>query len=267
VVPTQVWNEKILIGQFAGRRIVNTALRREYGDSSIPARRVEWLSEIDERKISGELSSSLRHQHPFSLIERSLYNEIFSIAYHNFFSPESFSSLLLNNNAEFLDSDSAFIGLISNISAYANYLSDRAELVAAQPVVHDILNLFFEGVPIDYSCAQSSDIHSAGFTRLISSKATAITTAAVLAILCGLAIYSSQDSIANDAQNVMVTNSLAAADDICTPKVSESAAIVLRSIGFDDLWKACQRAKAMQDRTGLDTGVRAADRPPAARPR
>jgi hypothetical protein len=265
VVPSPIRDGNILIGQFASRRIIRTRLRSEYGNLPIPARRVEWLDEIEERKVSVELAGSLRHQHPLSLLENSLYNEVFSVAYKNFYSDDVFNSMLLNENDDFLDRDAALIGLMSNFSAYANFLNDHPKLGDR---IRDFYSAYLDEIPIEYACSLSADIHSAGFTRLISGRATAITTAALLGILIALATYSSQETIANDVAQIAIVNSLSAADDICTPKVSGSAAIVLRSIGFDELWRACQIAKVMQERTGLDPGVRATERPAGrARPR
>lgn len=79
VTPDQLVSGIIWIGEIRDNpnSSVSMSVPASYGEVSIPSRRVRWLKSIQESAVSRDLSGSLRHQHPFSLLERSLFLEVF----------------------------------------------------------------------------------------------------------------------------------------------------------------------------------------------
>ncbi|WP_292578231.1 hypothetical protein, partial [Mesorhizobium sp.] len=77
IVPSSLANRRVHLGLIVSNEISWTNYR--YGENSIPTRQIKWVGSIDEGKISASLSVSLRHQHAFSLVERSHFIEVFAL--------------------------------------------------------------------------------------------------------------------------------------------------------------------------------------------
>ncbi|RCW27794.1 hypothetical protein DFR48_102280 [Ciceribacter lividus] len=253
ITPEPLYRGKILIGVFLDES--NTAVEakspRHYGPTPVPARRIRWLKEIEENTVSSSLSQSLRHQHPFSLIERSRFPEVFSLAYDSFVYGERHSSVLFNRKVDYTDRETSLIGLVSSISAVfceAVSTGDQDEI--------DLLTALLSQASMEYHCQQAADIHSPGFNRFISSTATALVIAAFVASLSLLSACDSAESMTATLANIDYVNSSAPADDACTALVSETTDRILKTIGSDKLWKMCQAMKDAEARAGLESSAK-----------
>src|SRR5438874_9633482 len=111
---------RVWVGQFTTNTVVNGHYYRRYGRTPIPARAIDWLANFPENMISTALSQSLRHQHPFTLLERSLFVETFSLVHGSFVYGDRHVSTIYNDRSDFLDSDAALLGAISRLSAAAS---------------------------------------------------------------------------------------------------------------------------------------------------
>jgi hypothetical protein len=252
VAPTTVANGIMHVGVLeegpAVRRFVTV---ERYGNTRIPARRVNWLGRIAEHKLSVPLISSLRHQNPFSLLERSLFPEVFSVAYTNFIFGDRHSCTIFNEADDYLDRDAALLGLISQISAALAYAIDEG----TEDANIDLVGLFLASIPIEYSCSQSADIHSEGFNRFISGKLTPLMLVSIVSVLMYLGTNYSPDAIAAQVKNVSVVNSLGSADDECVPPVSEATKRFLQTTPIEEVQRMCILAREAHTRAGLKSGV------------
>lgn len=127
------------------------------------------MKSIEENKLSTDLSKSLRHQHPFSLIERTNFLELFSLAFDSYVYKSQFSSVIFNRKADYTDRETALIGLVSTLAA--NF-SQAAESGSVKEI--NFASALIAPARMDFHCSQVSDIHSPGFNRFTASKHTAI---------------------------------------------------------------------------------------------
>jgi len=248
VLPEPTFLSTIWVGRFADNRTVKAFFPRRYGKTAVPARNIRWLGSYPENTISTPLSRALRHQHPFTLLEKSLHLEVFALAYGSFVYKDHFAATVYNDKRDFLDADGALLGAISRLSAAALRSMDNGEDGISDADLADIL---LRNPPIEYTCTQQVDIHSPGFTRYTAATAVALVISAVAAGLIGLAEHSSADNIAEDLPKMVVTNTASDADPLCTAMVSEASARIVKALGTDRTWALCKDAREAQHRAGL----------------
>lgn len=247
VLPEPVFLSKVHVGRLKGNDVTRAHFPRWYGKTSIPARHIEWLGQYRESAISPALSNSLRHQHPFTLLEKSVQLEVFSLAYGSFVFGERHAAIF-NEKNDFLDTDAALLGIVSRLAAAAcRAVDERKSRLAAA----DLIDVLLRAPPIEYTCTQEADIHSAGFNRYISGTMAALVIGAVIAGLIGLAWYSSKEKLAADISAVSIVNTSPNADPQCTARVSKASAMVLQALGTDRTWALCEAAKAAAARAGF----------------
>jgi hypothetical protein len=253
VAPSTMGIGEVYVGAIADRPNERhyATFRREYGDNPIPARRINWLTVVLEHKLSFALSSALRHQNPFTLLERSLFTEVFALAYTNFEYAGLHSGTVYNTKDDYIDRDSAFLGLVSQVSAILCQRNERDSTGVAPGLLDSILTQH----PIEYSCSQTSDIHSEGFNRFLSSKATPLIIVSLVAILGYLGTNSSEDKLPTDIQQVVVTNSISGPHDECTAVVDKATKMFLQTTPIDEVWRLCKLARDARDRAGLEPDV------------
>ena len=260
ILPEPVYNRKVWVGRFGNRRAYSGFYERRYGKIHIPARSITWLGGYAENTISTALSLSLRQTHPFTLIERSLFVEVFSLAYGSFVYDGRHVSTIYNHKDDYLDADSALLGTVSRLAAAACRAMDLKQDGLGP---HDIMNVIFANPPLEYTCSQSMDVHSQGFNRYESGKIVAVVIAATLAALITLGNLNSKQTVASEADQINIVNSSATPDQDCTAQVSEATKRILSTLGIDKTWALCQSAKAAQARAGLQPSARSAGQPPS----
>ncbi len=254
IVPSTLSEGRIRIGQFIqppNRRVV-AFYEPRYGDAPIPARPIRWLRTIPEHQVSGNLRSSLRHEHPFTLLERSLFVETLSFAFECFKFGEQCSSVIYNENNDYTDRETALIGLISNLSAS---LCEYVENNGDDAIDTDVLEIFLSNPGMEYSCSFSSDIHSMGFSRFVGAKPTALAIVACMAALSALSQCATAQEVQSNLAGIAIINSYAPDDDACTAIVSEATQRFLNIFDIDQLWEVCKSMRESQERAGLRPGV------------
>ncbi|CAA2105417.1 hypothetical protein MBUL_03182 [Methylobacterium bullatum] len=253
VVPSPVDLGEIYVGTLTDRRYSGriSNFPREYGEVPMPARRVSWLQTIKENKVSPALSSSLRHQNPFNLLEKSLYNEVFAIAYSSYVYGEERGSIIYNTLSDYIDKDAAFLGLISQVSAAICHMVDEGSNERKLSLINTIL----DQQPMEYYCSQSVDIHSPGLNRFLSSKNTPIMIISLIGLLAFLGNNSSEKNLKRDIQNVTVTNTISGPEDGCSVPVDKGTKMFLDTTPIDEIWRLCKLAREARERAGVQSGV------------
>lgn len=247
-IPSPISYGRIYVGRFGSNRKVSGYYRERYGENIIIARRVHWLGEYAENTISSELSSSLRHEHPFSLLARGLIEEILSLAHGAFVFGERCAATIFNDENDFLDSDAALLGVISRFSSSAcKAIDENIEGLASL----DILEILLQSPSYEYTCSQISDIHSPGFIRYIGGAATALVISAVVASLIALGENGNKETLKQDIESIQYVNSSTQADPLCTAKVSDASRRILLTLDIDKTWSLCQAAVQAKKRAGL----------------
>ncbi|MCQ1779146.1 hypothetical protein NOJ05_18235 [Neorhizobium galegae] len=253
IMPEPLGRGKVQIGVFnddAGTHIMAES-PKYYGVTGVPARRVQWVREVDENKLSTILSSSLRHQHPFSLIEQSLFFEIFSLTFDSYVYKDQFSSVIFNRKDDYTDRETALIGIISSLAAnFAQAVDEDQEAEI------DALTAILSQASMEFHCAQAADIHSPGFNRFTSSKHTALVIAAVIAALSLLSSCNNAQQVEASIPQLEFVNSSAPQDDDCTGLVSKTSKRLLRGMDSDNLFKLCQAMKDAERRAGLESSAK-----------
>jgi len=248
VLPEPVFNKNIWIGQFDSNQVFQSAYQKRYDDILIPSRSIKWIGQYQEKTVSNDLSWSLRQTHPFTLLQRSLHLEVFSLAFSSFVFGDHYVSTIFNASDDYLDADSALLGMASRLASSACVAMDHNR---AGLSLDDILTIILSTPPIEYSCSQAIDIHSEGFNRYVSGKIVPLVISATIAALIGLSELSSSEEIAPHIAQFTVTNSSSNPDPACSAQVSEATKRILNVLGVDKTWKLCEAAKAAQARAGL----------------
>lgn len=109
VLPEPLYTRDVWIGEFVGSTVRYSPYYRRPFDVTVPSRKIRWLSKVKENSLSPILSEALRHQHPFTLVERSRFLEIMSLAYSSFIFKDHHVATIYNGD-DFLNTDSSFIG-------------------------------------------------------------------------------------------------------------------------------------------------------------
>jgi hypothetical protein len=255
ITPEPLIRGRVHIGMFvdAKNSSVNAFVPRSYGVTSIPARKVQWLKSVEENKLSSELSGILRQQHPFSIIEKSQFFEIFSLAFDSYVYKDRYSSVIFNRKDDYTDRETSLIGLVSSLAA--NF-SEAVENGEDDEI--DTLSAILDRASIEFHCSQAADIHSPGFNRFTSGKPTALVIAAVFAALSLLAGCDSKGEVEQVVTQIEYVNSSAEQDDDCTATVSKTTDRLLKTLGSDNLWKMCQAMKDAETRAGLESSAKKA---------
>jgi hypothetical protein len=263
VLPEPLTNGQIRIGRITSDKVTEGYYPPRYGKWSIPARSINWLGGVPENTVSRDLSLSLRHQHPFTVLEKSRYVEVLSLVHGSFIYGDRHSSMIYNEAGDFLDADAALLGAISRLAAAACRSIDegKGELGAA-----DLVDVLLRSPPIEYTCAQEADIHSPGFNRYVSATVVALVIAALVGGLIGLSQYSSIDKLSDDVAKLTIINSAPNADPLCTAKVSEATRRVLLTLPADQTWALCEAAREAQRRAGVRSSARPSPAPEPAPP-
>jgi hypothetical protein len=247
VIPEPKLNSKLWVGRFIDNDIITAPYMINELDFKIQARRIEWIANYRENMVSSALSDALRTTHPFTLLEKSVFVEVLSLAYGSFVFGERHVSTIYNGQ-DYLDSDSALLGAISRLSAAACLAIDTGKLgLGDEPLI----SLLLSSPPIEYSCQQESDIHSPGFTRYISAKTVAIVTAAVVAALIGLGNLDSSAEVKDKIDNLEVINTAPDADPQCNAYVHEATKRILQNLDIDKTLALCQDMRQAAERARL----------------
>jgi hypothetical protein len=198
--------------------------------------------------VSLPLSRSLRHQHPFTLLERSLHIEVFSLVHGSFVYGDRHVSTIYNDQDDFLDADAALLGAISRLSAAA---CRSVDLGHAELDVAELINILLRSPPIEYTCSQATDIHSAGFNRYVSGAIIALVIAAVVGAAIEFGVFSTRASLETELPQLQIINTGLNADPQCTARVSDATKRVLHVLGTDKTWALCEAAREAAHRAGL----------------
>lgn len=258
IMPEPLIRGKVQIGIFDDDQNTHIIAKspKYYGVTGIPARRVKWLREIDENKLSTPLSSGLRHQHPFSLLERSLFLELFSLTFDSYVYKDHYSSVIFNRKDDYTDRETSLIGIISSLSA--NFMQAVEE--GDEQALHSLnaLSAILSQASMEFHCQQASDIHSPGFNRFTSSMPTALVIAAMIAVLSALSGCDNATDVGALAAKIEFVNSYSSSYDECTAKVSNTSNRMIKGLGSDNLFKLCQSMKDAETRAGLESSARIA---------
>jgi hypothetical protein len=185
-------------------------------------------------------------QHPFSVLEKSLFVEALSLAYGSFIYGDRHASTIFNGE-DFLDSDAALFGIISRLSAAACLAIDTGK----PGIDGDFLSILVSSPPIDYTCSQASDIHSPGFTRNISGKQVAIVISALTAALIALGHMNTKAETQNAIDNLIIVNTAPDADPLCNAYVQDATRRILKNRDIDTTIKLCQEMRRAAERANI----------------
>lgn len=247
ILPSPVYMSEVWVGRFPNSRVVPGYYDRRYGRIPIPSRPIAWLATFSEPMISGPLSRSLRHQHPFTLLERSFYVEVLSLVHGSFVYGDRHVATVYNDLNDFLDADAALLGAISRLSSAATRSID---LEHDHLKISELIDILIRNPPIEYTCNQATDIHSAGFTRYVSAVIVPLVIAAVVSAAIEFGSGTKAD-LENQLPQLQVINTADDADPLCTARVSEATKRVLHVMGTETTWALCEAARAGQRRTGM----------------
>jgi len=253
VMPGPFDQRMVHVGEFTSDSIIYVDYYKSSATQQVPARSIKWLNKIRENKVSSSLSEALRNQHPFTLIERSRFVEVMSIAYSSFIYGDRHVSTILNGD-EFLDTDAAFISQVSKLAGAACLAADNQ----LEGLGDELLSVFLRPLPTHYTCSQESDIHSEGFTRLIGSTMTPIVTSALISVFITLSSLNTPEAIAQEIGNIQFVNSAGNIDHQCLPRVSELASRVLSTLNIDETMKMCEAAREAAERAKIRPSAKVA---------
>jgi hypothetical protein len=237
---------RIWVGRFARQEPSEALYSLKNPHFTIPSRRIEWVRSIKENTVSSAMSDALRNQHPFSLLEKSLFVEAFSLAYDSFIYEDRHVATIFSGD-DYLDSDSTLLAIISRLASATYYDVDHG--IDAR--VMDIISTLLSATPIEYTSSQAIDIHSPGFIRYVSGKAVPMVIVAALPALIALGATASKQELAAEIPKIEVVNNAPSADPQCAPPVQEATRRLLQAFDIDKTYKMCQDLREAQKRNTL----------------
>lgn len=247
VLPEPIQMSRVWVGRFRDDQRRIGLFPRRYGHTPIPGRSVEWLTSVAENTVSTALSQSLRHQHPFSLVEKSLQVEVLSLAFGSFVFGDRHVSTIYNDGEDFLDADAALLGTLGRLAAAASKAVDNGSVLNTA----DLLDILLRNPPIEYTCTQETDIHSPGFMRYIAGSTVPLVFAALVASLLFLSGCSNKQEMEATIQTIEYVNASDSSDPQCTARVSAASKQALAVLGTDRTWQLCEAARAARNRAKL----------------
>jgi hypothetical protein len=245
IMPEPVVKRAVFVGVIIDDKITYSRYHNSRERITVPARNIRWLESVKENSLSSELSETLRQTHPFTLVERSRFIEVMSIAYSSFVFQGAHVATVYNGD-DFLDADSAYLGVLSKLAAAACWSIDNAK----EGLGHELIDVVIGSQSPEYTCSQVSAIHSPGFTRLISGTMVSIAVAALVVAFAELSQLNPAE-IERGINATDVVNTLAVDDPYCAPKVSDISKRVLLTIGVANTIKMCDSARIAAERARL----------------
>jgi hypothetical protein len=246
LMPEPKYMSRIWVGRFVSQEPSEALYNLNNPYFLVPARRIEWRKSIKENTISSAMSDALRNQHPFSLVEKSIFIEAFSLAYDSFIYDDRYVATVFSGD-DYLDSDSTLLAIISRLASATYYDVDHGVDSHMMDVISTLLSIS----PIEYTSSQAIDIHSPGFIRYVSGKAVPLVIVAALAALIGLSESSSKQELAAEISTLEVVNEAPSADPQCAPPVQEATRRLLKAFDIDKTYKICQDIRESQKRNIL----------------
>lgn len=246
VLPEPKSMSRVHIGQISQKKVIRSTSRSNYGRIRLPSRAVDWLVSYPERAVSSALSSTLRQSYPFTVLEQSLYLEVFALAYDTYVYGDRHAATIFNGS-EFLDADASLLSNITKIAAAACVALDaKKDIGDFTPSM--LLNVLLRNPPIEYTSNQSSDIHSPGFTRYTSGTIVPLAVSSLLATFLILSSCSTKEEMQTKLDDIVYVNSSDNADPVCNARVSEANKIAIDMLGVDKTWEICKTARGAMRR-------------------
>ncbi len=251
IMPEPSANRMVWIGEFLDNAVVYESYPTKVRNVYVPSRRVKWIKNVRENTLSYPLTEALRNQHAFTLIEKSKFIEVMSIAYSSFIFNEQHVSTIYNGD-DFLDSDSAFLGTVSKLVSAAYEAAEKKE----NGLGRSIIDILLSSTPTEFTCAQESDIHSAGFTRLISATPVAIAIAVTVVALFALSGCKDENEYTKQIPELTLINGASHSDAVCNAKVSDVVKRILETMPIDQITKLCNNGRLSEERAKLRSSAK-----------
>ncbi|WP_420479966.1 hypothetical protein [Brevundimonas sp. FT23028] len=241
IVPGPGYWSDVLIGEFADDPGIFASVDVDaiYPGERIPGRRVRWLTRVTKGSLDPELIRRLQTPHPFTLVGKSMRDELYRLAYPNFSFDDTYTAKIFTREPEFTTVDDLTIQLFVNqvVALWAGKELDEEPASVEKALA--FLNAHPEVVP-----DLAININSPGNLTIYSQRLVPLVIAALLALaLSGAAPLNPAD--------IEVVNSAAGATAECTAAVDESVKDILRIMGYDRWKETCDQLQATAARTGL----------------
>lgn len=239
---------KTMVGEVSGPTFRwQPADIEKYSRASLLARRVRWLSEIDDRDLDVRTLRSLRTQNALVRLRAENLRPVLGAAYKNVILDDEYLARFVTTGPEFDARESyhfqAFV--LAIVEAYRKRgLPEAAEKI-------DSIYAMAAAVRKDDALIPEQDfsIHSPGYTTLKGNSVVF-----VVAALFATAINAQARPFSEDGQRVEVEleNSSSVQYDPCEPEGLENEVReTLDVIGFDRWQEACRAAQAANEDEGF----------------
>jgi hypothetical protein len=252
-MPEPSANRMVWIGEFLDNAVVYESYPTKVKNVYVPCRRVKWIKNVRENTLSYPLTEALRNQHAFTLIEKSKFIEVMSVAYSSFIFNDQHVSTIYNGD-DFLDSDSAFIGIVSKLVSAAYAAAENGEVKLGNS--NSIIDILLNSTPTEFTCSQESDIHSEGFTRLISATPVAIAIAVTVVAIFALSGCKDENEYRKQIPELTLINGSSHSDAACNAKVSDVVKRILETMPIDQITKLCNNGRLSEERAKLRSSAK-----------
>lgn len=250
LVTPSTYEGKAIVGEITKKAGDYSYIKADalYADDVLIGRDVKWLGSVDKKMLSKSILDIAHKPNAFVLLPRSVREELYRIAYASYIFGGSFYTRFDVRESTFKSRDDLVIQAFFNMVA-----ANTAALIENKSKV-----LFSIGESVfrdsgDYAPDLRTSISSPGHLSLSSFRVTPHVAAALLAI--AIALGPSAVGAAEGGK-IKIGNSQAADDDPCVALIFEMTVTQIKLLGLEKWPEACQRAREVEKRTGLQGPAR-----------
>ena len=249
MVPGQHYADDVLIGELAAGPTYRS-WQSLYAGERMAVRPVHWLRRKQRASFSPEVRARLGTPNPILQLDRSLRDEVITVAFDQYAFGGEFAARLNTHKADFSILDDY------NIQTFVNYVGG---VLAALELGHtgselsfsDALGFLENNRELTPELAQN--INSPGFQRLYNA------TLAPIVIVVFLTMATGPTTAAGHHHHLaapQIVNSAAAKGDPCAIEVAKRVEGAMKLMKLDEWKMVCERAQKAKEQTGLSTSMK-----------
>lgn len=245
-LPAEGYRKEVLLGQILDEPGEVVLLPVKDGEKTYTyiGRRVLWRASQEKRFFSRDLIDLLHTQSAFFLLPKSLYEEMYRLAYENFIVGDFYAATFQTTKQHFSTSDSAVTGMWFNALASVREALERGQELDAAKTYFE---LGMTATKNEREGELAININSPGEYLLRSVGAFALVVMAMLP----LTEVSAHDIINSDIKVHLKT--IGSANDSCALKIDEAIMSYAKTLSVLRLQKHCEIGKRARAEATIKT--------------
>ena len=255
VVPGKGYRRDVLIGEILDEpgTFKRIEVTEKTGVHTYLGRSVTWRTSIEKRYVSPDLLEKLHTPSAFFALGESMRDEIYQLAYENFFYRGTFVSTFRTTKERFTSADNLVASIWFNGLAAVRNAAEINRL-AGQIDTAELP----EGNFVDIALLPTGAENENELELNINSPGTLAIRSASIFAFAAMALFpldAAQAQSVADGDTRITIRAVGGGDDNCALRVEAAVAEYVRILGPENLLEACEFSKRSRDKATLKAKV------------